>query len=302
MVYNVIFLIKICIFAVSCAKTVVMDNMKILVCCHKKDVCKQSEVYMPIHVGRALTSEDLGCVGDDTGDNISHKNPSYCELTGMYWAWKNLKNIDFVGLCHYRRYFDFNHYGKGVFPLTTMKTSSFNEVNIDIDESTINFLKNDGVVVAKANHLTTSSYYQYCEWHYGKDIRKLLDVIKKTQPSKYVSAFYKTIFHSNVFHPYNMFVMNWNQFDKYCNWIFPILEMMEKEIDTSNYTQYQKRLYGYLAERLLNIYIEAEQMKIREVPVILFSDEPDLNNNSKIKFLMKNFLRDISFSILKHAM
>ena len=78
--------------------------------------------------------------------------------------------------------------------------------------------------------------------------------------------------------------------------------MMEKEIDTSNYTQYQKRLYGYLAERLLNIYIEAEQMKIREVPVILFSDEPDLNNNSKIKFLMKNFLRDFSFRILKYAM
>ena len=130
----------------------------------------------------------------------------------------------------------------------------------------------------------------------------LLEVIRKTQSAKYVSAFYKTIFHSNVFHPYNMFVMNWKQFDKYCNWIFPILEMMEKETDISNYTQYQKRLYGYLAERLLNLYIEAEQMKTREVPVILFSDELDLNKKSKIKFFMRNILRDISFSILRHAM
>ena len=83
-------------------------NVKILVCCHKRDVMATEEPYMPIHVGKALHPDvDLGIQGDDTGDNISLKNSSYCELTGMYWAWKNLKGVDVIGLCHYRRYFDF---------------------------------------------------------------------------------------------------------------------------------------------------------------------------------------------------
>ena len=84
-------------------------TIKILVCCHKKDICVKQEPYMPIHVGHALHSEtNLGMQCDDEGDNISLKNGSYCELTGMYWAWKNLKNVDIIGLNHYRRYFDFD--------------------------------------------------------------------------------------------------------------------------------------------------------------------------------------------------
>ncbi|MDE6435176.1 MAG: DUF4422 domain-containing protein, partial [Lachnospiraceae bacterium] len=86
-------------------------KIKILVACHKADpAIRQDDIYMPIQVGKALHPElDLGFQGDDTGDNISEKNGSYCELTAMYWAWKNLpKDVDIVGLCHYRRYFNLN--------------------------------------------------------------------------------------------------------------------------------------------------------------------------------------------------
>lgn len=38
----------------------------------------------------------MGYIGDNTGDNISLRNPNYCELTGLYWAWKNLK-CDYIG-------------------------------------------------------------------------------------------------------------------------------------------------------------------------------------------------------------
>ena len=62
-------------------------------------------LFLPIQVGRAISSVDLGIQGDDTGDNISWKNRNYCELTALYWAWKNLKEVDIIGLCHYRRYF-----------------------------------------------------------------------------------------------------------------------------------------------------------------------------------------------------
>lgn len=70
-----------------------MERLKIVVCCHKEDIKASSDVYMPLHVGKALSDKNLGIPGDDTGDNISKKNASYCELTGMYWAWRDLKNV-----------------------------------------------------------------------------------------------------------------------------------------------------------------------------------------------------------------
>ena len=99
-----------------------------------------------------------------------------------------------------------------------------------------------------------------------------------------------------------MFVMKWEQFDRYCNWIFPILEMMEKEIDVTGYTQYQKRIYGYVAERLLNLYIAAEKLRIKDVPIIKFSDDLEVNDKSMLRFYLKSYIRDFSFKVLTHAM
>ena len=74
-------------------------DIKILVATHKKYWMPEDDVYLPIHVGRAGKA-DLGYVGDNTGDNISSKNTNYCELTGLYWAWKNLK-CDYIGSVSY---------------------------------------------------------------------------------------------------------------------------------------------------------------------------------------------------------
>ena len=78
-------------------------NIKIMVAAHKPYWMPQDDVYMPIHVG-CEGKESIGFTGDNTGDNISTKNPHYCELTALYWAWKNLQ-ADYTGLVHYRRYF-----------------------------------------------------------------------------------------------------------------------------------------------------------------------------------------------------
>ena len=90
-----------------------MENkvFKILVVHHKKDKVYKDDIYTPIHAGKSLSNLELDMIGDDTGYNISEKNPYYCELTALYWAWKNLHDIDYLGLCHYRRYFDFSTSG-----------------------------------------------------------------------------------------------------------------------------------------------------------------------------------------------
>ena len=276
-------------------------NIKILVCCHKKDIYKETDLYMPIQVGKACSDISLNMISDDSGDNISHKNDSYCELTGMYWAWKNLKGIDYIGFCHYRRYFDFMHNGRRFFPLTTFKNAQFEEINYDISKKASNYLMKGGCIIVKPIHLHTSLYYQYCENHYGKDFRILGDVIRDTQDPKYFKAFWDTMIKGNIFYQCNMFIMNWSQFDKYCNWLFPILNEVEKRTEITLYNKTQRRIYGYLSERLLGLYIHAEKISTIRIPIMKISNEPEIDNLTSFKFLLRNFIRDIGFGIIKHT-
>ena len=83
-----------------------MKKIKILVAQHKDLKVFSNDVYTPIHVGKVLSENKSFCLlGDNTGDNISHLNPYFCELTAQYWAWKNMHDVEYIGLCHYRRYF-----------------------------------------------------------------------------------------------------------------------------------------------------------------------------------------------------
>ena len=81
-----------------------MKNIKIIVAAHKKYQMPQEKIYMPVQVGAEGKNSINGYVQDNVGNNISIKNPYFCELTGLYWAWKNL-DADYIGLVHYRRYF-----------------------------------------------------------------------------------------------------------------------------------------------------------------------------------------------------
>ena len=79
-------------------------NIKIYTMTHKPFKKPDDPVYIPLHVGREI-SQDLGYMGDNTGEHISDLNPYYGELTGLYWIWKNETEADIIGICHYRRYF-----------------------------------------------------------------------------------------------------------------------------------------------------------------------------------------------------
>lgn len=268
--------------------------LKILVCCHKNDIYRESDIFLPVHVGKANAGLSLNMQGDNVGKNISEKNSSYCELTGMYWAWKNLKNVDFIGLCHYRRYFDFKYVGRRFFPSTTIKTELFDTLDLNISSKAESWLKKGGCIIAKPMHLHTSLYLQYCEGHYSPDVKVLGDVIHDTLPPEYLKGFWRYIVESNKFSPYNMFVMSWSQFDAYCSWLFPLLEEVEKRLDITHYPPFQKRVYGFLAERLLNLYVRTNHLKIKELPILKIADEPETDDVSALRYFFRTLVRDFA--------
>ena len=231
-------------------------DIKILVAAHKKYWMPSDPCYLPLHVGRE-GKQDLGYIGDNTGDNISSKNPYFCELTGIYWAWKNL-HADYIGLCHYRRYFA----GK-------VHSSNLNAKQQAI-LSTADYEKLlqecDCLLPVKRNYYIETVRSQYEHAHNKRDLDECEKIIAEKYP-EYSAAFTKVMQQKRL-HILNMFVMKWELFDAYCQFLFGVLFELEKRIDISNYTQYEARVYGFMAERLLNVWIEKNHIKYKEVPVV----------------------------------
>ena len=277
-----------------------MSRVKIVVCCHQDGIYKESDVYLPLFVGKKLSNLQLNMQGDDTGDNISEKNRSYCELTGLYWAWKNLKDADFIGLCHYRRYFDFNHIGRRGLPVTTISSSDLVSTELAISNKALSWLESGGIILAKEMHLKSSVYLHYCESHYSKDFRVIGDVLKEKFPSKYIAALINATMESNRVSFFNMMIMPKQQLHHYCSWLFALLAEVEKRIDISSYDAEQKRIYGFMAERLLNVYAKAEQLKVMHVPVLRVSDTPLPDEHFPLmKYKLRCLLYDLAMKMTK---
>ena len=158
-----------------------MSVTKILVCCHKPDKFICDDIYMPIHVGKANSKMNLGIQGDDTGDNISSENSHFCELTGLYWAWKNLQNVDYIGLCHYRRYFNFNDKGTPFSDFTIASSSDLGKLNLETPDMDAIFAKYDAVV-AKPRVYPYSLAVDYCVCQVSEDFRTLSAIVKELYP------------------------------------------------------------------------------------------------------------------------
>lgn len=249
------------------------SDIKILVCCHKNDIMAVQKPYLPIQLGKAITDIDLGITADNTGDNISYKNQSFCELTGIYWAWKNLKKTDIIGLCHYRRYFDFHGACQKFKPYTTYPSSFFTQADLSIPNNIIDCINNGTIIIPRKENYPMSVFTHYSNGHSSFDMYIIKDIIKKNFEDKYSKAFWKALVLENTMTICNMFIMNWDNFDAYCTWLFDILEEAEKRIDITNYSPYQQRIYGFLAERLFNVWLYAEKKKTKEYPLLFFSDE-----------------------------
>lgn len=276
-------------------------NCKVLVCCHKQDVCVDGEPYFPIQVGKAVASVDLGIQGDDAGENISASNPGYCELTGMYWAWKNLKDVDVIGLCHYRRYFDFHHQCGMVKPYKSFPSSAFGAVDLSIPDGVIKKAASGQVYIAKPRNYRDNLMVEYCTSHISDDFRVMRQVIKESRSPEIQEAFFQVFYQNNKLSHYNMFLMNWAEFDAYCSWLFPILSEVGKRIDITHYNSVQRRIFGYMAERLLNVWVLARDVKVRKIPVIWFNDADDpMKHHSDLNYAVRSAMNNIAMLLLRH--
>ena len=249
------------------------SDVQIFVSYHKPFKLSKNKYLQPIHVGRDVFLNKDTCdgdyqkikkwllkntIGDNTSDNISLKNPNYCELTAQYWAWKNC-NANYVGFCHYRRLFDLNN-------------------------SKISKLLNEyDIILPRIFTLDCTVREQYNRDHIKEDLDKTLEIIASKYPDYMEDA--ENVLNKKTIYFCNMFITNRELFNSYCEWLFDILFELEK-VTVISENKYQSRIFGFLSERLLNIFIEhvkrIDDIKICEVPVKFIEE-------NKFSFLQRLF-------------
>ncbi len=260
-------------------------NARIIVCTHKSYEFPTQGIYLPLQVGAAIHDKIVNpaslhtsngvttgsfLTGDDTGDNISEKNDTYCELTGLYWAWKNL-DFDVLGLVHYRRHFTVKgpsfvrRFGKARSILNGAELASL------LDEYDI-------LVPTRRRYYIETLYSHYAHTLDGRHLDHARKIVAATCPKylRYVDAAYRRRWG----YMFNMMVMKRKDVDAYCDWLFDILERMEEDMrkdgSLEGLSSFERRLFGRVSEILFNAWIlsrEAEGARVGEAGYLPMEDE-----------------------------
>ena len=234
-----------------------MDTIKIIVATHKKYKMPEDKMYLPVQVG-AENKERLGYQTDNDGENISSKNPYFCELTGLYWAWKNL-DADYIGLSHYRRHFSVK---KHIEKETDKKFESVLK-----EKELRDILRNTDVILPKKrNYYIENLYSHYEHTMYIEPLDETRKIIEEKYP-EYLGEFDKLHKRTSA-HMFNMFIMKKEILNDYCTWLFDILFELEKRIDVKQYDAFHARFFGRVSELLLDVWINKNNIKYQEVKVI----------------------------------
>ena len=237
--------------------------MKIYTITHKEFIAPESSTYIPLHVGHIKYSdgtlpegsEDFGYMGDDTGDNISSKNNLYSELTGLYWMWKNAPDCDYLGLVHYRRYF------------------ASDDGRLLTESDVRNLMKESDILIA--NHIEYDRSYEeeFAQYHHAGDLIKTGEAIKKLYPEYYDT--FLSVIHGNKQYVFNMMITSRELLNAYAKWLFDICFELEKVIDVSGYDNYRARIYGFLSEELLFVWIKYNKLRYKELPVVYSQEKAE---------------------------
>lgn len=225
--------------------------MVVFVATQKEIMFQLPDIYQPIFVGASLNNNPgyYNYITDNTGENISEKNGTYCELTALYWIWKNSKT-DVVGLAHYRRYLS-------RFPFTNSPTK------IATEKDFAYLLEKSDLILPRKTCLWGTVEQQYANGQHQEDYALCGEIIQRMYPEYYND--FVEISKSDTIYICNMFVGKRDTVSKYCEWLFSILFELEKHVDISKYTTSEKRIYGYLSERLFNVWIRHNSIRTSEL-------------------------------------
>lgn len=214
----------------------------------------ENPIYIPLQVG-CSNHPDYGYLRDDSGENISVKNKYYSELTGLYWIWKNYESADYLGLCHYRRFF-LNENG------SLMEEDDYMRILSQYD-----------VMVSRAE--TGDLPYQtiYARSHDIRNLEETGNVIRELYPDYYST--FQEVLSDTLCYVGNLFVAPKELFSAYCEWLFPIFFELEKRIDVSGYDDYHMRVFGFLSEQLLIIWIKHNKLSYYETPFGLSQEKAE---------------------------
>lgn len=286
-----------------------MNKIRIYVSCHKKSKLPTSSTFCPIQVGSAVAKKRFeNMLHDDIGDNISTKNPMYCELTAQYWAWKNDVS-DYYGFCHYRRYFSFSDSKlaqdiHGAINCDFLDSETEKMLGMSDEEISKRVLPYDFLIGSFANLRKVGIKSLYDQYDAVPDLnvsdmRLAIKILKKQHPEYAKCA--DEYMNGYILYPCNMFIMKKKLFFEYCEWLFPILEETEKQINWEDYSIEGYRTIGHIAERLLGIFFlyikEHSNCKISVIPrTIVWSTDPLIipkphfeENNIPIVFCCSDF-------------
>lgn len=244
---------------------------------HKEYQMPDDSIYYPIHVGSYNKELLSGYLSDAEGDNISEYNANFCELTATYYIWKNVKT-KYKGLVHYRRHF------------TSKRTHSdfakgkFSEI-LDGEKLLTLLQEHDAILPTKRKYIIETLYSHYKHSHKIMPLDQTRIIIEKKYPM-YLNSFDR-IMNRRSAHMFNMFVMKYEYFDAYCEWLFSILFELQDKIDISGYNKQEARVFGYISELLLDVWLEENNVSYKEIPV-MFMEEQNWFIKGK-NFLMNKF-------------
>ena len=225
----------------------------IAVAAHKAYPMPGEEIYLPLFVGAAgKASPDPAWARDDTGDNISAKNPGFCELTGHYWLWKNV-DAQVYGLCHYRRYF------AGGWRPRERRMLRPGELERLMARHAI-------VLPPKRHYWIETNASQYAHAHHAKDLAAAREALSALHPEALPA--WDAVMARRSGHRFNMFLMRKEPFEAYSAWLFPLLFALEERLDLRGYSAYDRRVFGFLGERLLDVWLEATGLPYGQCPVV----------------------------------